>query len=185
MKRSILFGALIAGLSCSDSSGPTNMGTLTFTYTGAGGGTYSASGPAPAADGNPPTATSWAVGGVNAANAHATVGGSTPRTAGLIDFAVLTFDRATVGSVEIDPGCNWDDDVCAAMILFLNFQSNGDQADFYCGLTAGTLVITEISGGRIKGTFSGTGECSDGVNAPTAFTVTNGTFDVAVVAGFI
>ena len=176
-----LAAVLIGALSCSDATGPDIRGTVTFTYTGAGGGTFSASGDAPALIA-PPTGTSWAVGYVQAGESF--VGGSTPRSGGLVDLAIVRLERTTPGSESIDPTCNIDGSAsCTGMVLFLNFNGNGDTGDFFCGLTSGTIVLTEVSSSRARGTFSGSGNCVDGTGGnPSVFTVSNGAFDVALVA---
>lgn len=173
----VLFGAL----SCSDSSGPDVRGSLAFTYTGAGGGSFSASGDAPAFTA-PPTGTSWAVGFVQAGESH--VAGSTPRSGGLVDLAILRLERTTPGPESIDPACDIDGSAsCTGMVLFLNFNGNGDTGDFFCGLTSGTIVLTEMGSSRARGTFSGNGNCSAGTGGATSvFSVSNGVFDVALVA---
>ena len=172
----VLFGAL----SCSDSSGPEIRGSLSLTYTGAGGGTFSASGDAPSLTA-PPTGTSWAVGYMQAGETH--VAGSAPRSGGRVDLAILRLERTTAGSVSIDPACNIDGSAsCTGMELLLNFNGNGDTGDFFCALTSGTIVLTEVSS-RAKGTFSGSGNCIAGTGgAVTAFSVITGSFDVALVA---
>jgi hypothetical protein len=69
------------------------------------------------------------------------------------------------------------------MDFYLNFNGNGDTGDFFCALTSGTIVLTEVSSSRAKGTFSGSGSCvAGGGGASSAFSVSNGTFDVALVA---
>jgi hypothetical protein len=173
----VLFGAL----ACSESSGPNIHGSLAFTYTGAGGGTYSASGDAPASNA-PPTGTSWAAGYVEANESH--VAGSTPRSGVLIDLAILRVERTTPGSESIDPACNIDGSAsCTGMDFYLNFNGDGDTGDFFCGLTSGTIVLTEVSSSRAKGTFSGSGSCFDGTGGGSSvFSVSDGAFDVALIA---
>jgi len=173
----VLFGAL----SCSDSSGPEVRGSLAFTYTGAGGGTFSASGDAPTFTA-PPTGTSWAAGYVEAGETY--VVGSRPRSSVLVDLAIIRLERSTPGSESIDPACNIDGSAsCTGMELLLNFNGNGDTGDFFCGLTSGTIVLTEVGSGRAQGTFSGNGSCITGTGgASSAFSVSNGAFDVALVA---
>jgi hypothetical protein len=97
---------------------------------------------------------------------------------------LLRIVRTTAGSETIDDDCDIDGSAaCTTMILFLNFNGNGDTGDFFCRLTSGTILLTSTSGGRAEGTFSGAGECAAGTGgAITAFTVTNGTFDVALVS---
>lgn len=182
MTRGFVVVALFASLSCSDSSGPDTLGSLSFTFTGGGGGTFTVSGAAPSFSAAPPTGTTWAAGYLQAGEMF--VGGSRPRSAGLVDLALLRVGRTTTGSETIDADCNIDGTAaCNGMILFLNFNGNGDTGDFFCGLTSGTITVTSASSGRARGTFSGGGECVAGTGgASSAFTVTNGTFDVALVA---
>ena len=173
---------LLGALACSDSSGPDLRGSVAFTYTGAGGGSFSAAGNAPSLTTAPPTGTSWAVAYVQTGESY--VVGSTPRSGGLVDLAILRLERTTPGSESIDPACDIDGGVsCSGMQLSLNFNGNGDTGDFFCGLTSGTIVLTEVSSGRVKGTFSGSGDCLPGTGgASSAFSVSDGTFDVALVA---
>ena len=182
MTLAILCVVLFGALSCSDPSAPGTRGSLTFAFTGAGGGTFNASGDAPALTAPPPTGTSWAMGVVQAGETH--VAASSPRSGGLVDLALLRFERTTVGSESIDLACNIDGSAsCTGMEFYLNFNGNGDTGDFFCALTTGTIVLTEVSGSRAKGTFSGNGNCSAGTGgASSAFSVSNGAFDVALVA---
>jgi len=182
MRHVLVSAALFSALSCSDSSGPGIHGSLAFTYTGAGGGTFSASGDAPAFGAPPPPGTSW-VGGYVQAN-QSFVGGSTPRSGVLIDLAIVRVERTTPGSESIDPACNIDGSApCTGMNFYLNFNGDGDTGDFFCGLTSGTIVLTAVSSSRAKGTFSGSGSCFDGTGGgPSVFSVSNGSFDVALVA---
>ena len=171
---------LLGALACSETSAPENQGSMAFTFSGAGGGVFSASGNTPAL-GALPTATSWAVGFIDAGETHAA--GSRPRSSGRVDLAILRIAGTTAGSASIDPACNIDGDVaCTGMELLLNFNGSGDTGDFFCALTSGTIVLAEISASRAKGTFSGSGDCLPGTGgAASAFTVSNGTFDVALV----
>jgi hypothetical protein len=182
MSRVLVYLVLFGALSCSDSSGPETRGSLAFTYTGAGGGSFAASGNPPAFTAPAPNETSWAGGYVEAGETH--LGASNPRSGGLIDLAVLRLERTTPGSGDIDVACNIDGSApCTGMTLFLNFNGNGDTGDFFCALTSGTIVLTELSSSRAKGTFSGNGDCIDGTGgAPSPFSVSNGAFDVALVA---
>ena len=181
MRLVLVSGVLFGALSCSDSSGPETRGSLSFTYTGAGGGTFSASGDAPTLTA-PPTGTSWAVGYVQGNESY--VAGSTPRSGVLVNLAILRLERTTPGSESVDAACDIDGSAsCTGMELLLNFNGNGDTGDFFCGLTSGTIVLTEVSSSRAKGTFSGNGNCIAGTGgASSVFAVSNGAFDVALVA---
>ena len=181
MKLALVAVVLLGTLSCSDSTGPSGTeGTVSFTYTGAGGGSFNASGNAPSFT-IPPTGTSWAVGYVDAGDTY--IVGSRPRSGGLQDLAGIRLGRTTTGSAIIDPTCNIDSGTsCTGMELLLNFNGNGDTADFFCDLTSGTIVVTEMTTSRAKGTFSGSGTCVTGTGgASSAFSVSDGTFDVAMV----
>ena len=128
------------------------------------------------------TGTSWAAGFVQTGETH--VGASNPRSGGLVDLAILRLERTTPGSESIDPACNIDGSTsCTGMDFYLNFNGNGDTGDFFCSLTSGTIVLTEVTSSRAKGTFSGSGNCVDGTGgASEGFSVSNGAFDVALVA---
>ena len=176
MRLALVSIVLLGALACSDSAGP-GQGSVAFTYTGAGGGNFSASGDAAFT-----TGTSWAAGFVQTGETH--VGASNPRSGGLVDLAILRLERTTPGSESIDPACNIDGSTsCTGMDFYLNFNGNGDTGDFFCGLTSGTIVLTEVTSSRAKGTFSGSGNCVDGTGgASEGFSVSNGAFDVALVA---
>lgn len=182
MTRGLVVMALFAALSCSDSSGPNRLGSMSFTYSGGGGGTFTASGNAPSFSAPPPTGTTWAGGYIEAGEMF--LGGSRPRTGGLVDVALLRIGRTTTGSESIDANCDIDGIVpCTGMFLFLNFNGDGDTGDFFCALTSGTIVVASVSGSRAQGTFSGAGQCLTGTGgASSQFIVSSGEFDVALVA---
>src|SRR5688572_29120975 len=100
MMRGLLFVAAFASLSCGDSSGPNILGSLAFTLTAGGVGTFSASGAAHSFNAPPPTGTSWATGYIESGEMF--VGGGRPRSAGLMDLALLRIGRTTMGSATID-----------------------------------------------------------------------------------
>lgn len=181
MKRVLVGLAMLGALSCSDTTEPSVFGSVSFTYTGGGGGTFTASGSAPSFAA-PPTATSWAVGYTDAGETY--VVASKPRSGAQVDLAILRIQRTTIGTETIDATCDTDGGTaCTGMMLSLNFNGNGDTGDFFCALTTGSIVVTDVSASRIKGTFSGSGSCVAGTGGtPGAFTVTGGTFDVASVA---
>jgi hypothetical protein len=51
-----------------------------------------------------------------------------------------------------------------------------------CRLTAGTVTVTSLSTTRAVGTLSGSGTCTAQSGATSAFTVTNGAFDLGIYA---
>ena len=149
--------------------------------TRAGSGSFSAAGNAPSFTAPPPTGTSWTLGYVDAGETH--VIASSPRSGVLVDLVIIRFERTTAGSVTIDATCNIDGGTpCTGMDFYRNFNGDGDTGDFFCALTSGTIVVTEASSSRVKGTVSGSGSCIAGTGGATsAFSVSNGAFDVALV----
>ena len=168
--------SLAALVGCSGSPGPDLdvSGTLAFSYSGGVSGTFSASGPFVL----DPAAADYAVGGRDGASI--VIAASRPRTAMTHDVVSMVIPRLTSGSSIVDDTCLSFE--CAGLLLTLG-ESNDDGFGFLqaCHLTVGTLTIATIGDERATGTFSGTGECSSSTNATTAFEVTDGTFDVALV----
>lgn len=172
---------LFTALSCSDPAAPAAQGSVSFTYTGAGGGSFSASGAAPSFNAPPPTDASWVFGYVESGELH--IAGGRPRSSGRSDLAILRLERTIAGSATIDASCNIDGDVsCTGLELLLNFNGNGDTGDFFCSLTSGAIVLTEVNASRARGTVSGNGTCIPGTGgSASAFSVSNGAFDVPLV----
>lgn len=181
MKLVSVCAVLFTAISCSDPAAPAAQGSVSFTYSGAGGGTFSASGAAPSFNAPPPTTASWVFGYVESGEMY--VAGGRPRSGGLLDLAILRLERTTPGSTSIDASCNIDGDVtCTGMEFLLNFNGNGDAGDFFCSLTSGAIVVTEVNASRARGTVSGEGTCVPGTGgSASAFSVSNGTFDVPMV----
>ena len=175
----VLFAASLAILaSCGDSSGPgNNSGTVGFSYSGATAGSFNASGRLPL---NGQTETvQWAAGFRSDVDVAIGVIATSPRNSTSHDFFILQIPRLTTGSATIDPSCTADN--CAVVLVDINANNSTSEAEFSCGLTAGTLTLTSVTSSRAEGTFSGTGECVS-LAGTTAFTVTNGTFDVALIS---
>ena len=180
----LVIGASLALLaSCKDSStSPSGFsGTLSFSYSGAITGNFSASGVMPAATGAMETS-AWAAGEVSTVDGVTYVAAATPRNSTSHDFFGFYVERTTPGSSSASDNCTSN---CAFVGFEFGMQNGaGNTWLQICSLTTGTVAITEITATRVKGTFSGTGECVPfGSSTPQAFTVTNGTFDVALVSG--
>lgn len=99
------------------------------------------------------------------------------------DFAGVVIPRVSAGSVEIDGMCPGE--LCPEVSLALEVRTDDvfDQARYSCSLEDGTIRIESISGGRAKGTFSGTGRCTGqpGTEDLDEFAITGGTFNVKVI----
>ena len=179
-QRLILAASLLLLAGCkSDSTNPAVLtGSLDFTYSGGISGTFTVSGQFPTSTTSQET-TPWAAGEV--VSGTTSVVAAMPRNATSHDFFLMDLPRTTVGSSTVVSGCTVN---CAdVFIVFGNANGTGSGFLQSCFLLTGTLSITEISATRVKGTFSGTGSCVGPTGTTTTFTITGGTFDVALVPG--
>lgn len=195
MRRSFVLLAL-AALACSDVSGPTlalPSGSLHVWYdVPADGGerSLSATGELSLVEGRL-EATGFAAAGQSAkVPEKLTVVGFTPlaengtRTGRV--FAVTLPIGSGGRTVPILENCF--DATCAATLFFNGVDADdphrevNPSVDRACALTAGSVVITEQSAARVKGTFSGTGYCVyDNRTDPfLPFAVDSATFDVPI-----
>ena len=176
----ILLPSLALLASCGG-DGPTTIvafdGALTFTYSGGNSGTFNASGSLPTSASGQATA-SWA-----AAQATATtemvIAASTPRSATTHDLVGIFIQRNTVGTETVNSSCSFN---CNGLDITIGAANSGSTFTSTCYLTSGSIAITEKSATRMKGTFSGAGQCMTSTGSSQgAWTVTNGTFDVPIV----
>jgi hypothetical protein len=168
-------------LACSDSTGPSGLnGTITFTF---GGQVFTITGSAPATGTEPGPNANVVAGNIDV-GLNQTIAIAMKLSGGeASDFVVIGINRSTVGSTSIEAECDPEADTCTGMVYFQNASGTGTAASLVCGLISGTVEITEVTGSRIKGTFSGTGECYDeSLDDISAFNVTAGSFNVALVA---
>lgn len=181
--RVLLLAVFALLASCEDASGPGGLfaGTMTFDFTGAGGGTFNVTGGIPLSDDNL-FRQDWAIGARDDENGVLGLTAVRAQGGGNFDQVVVTIPRLTPGSATIDADCAGAD--CAAFGFILG--SHEDEIGSFeqsCVLTAGTLTIATISSSRATGSFSGFGICTSGSNVETDFTVNSGTFDVVVGSG--
>ena len=182
MQRLLLVGVGLTLMGCKgDTTAPTGVasGSLSFSYTGAGGAaTYSASGSAPGIGGTSPGTVPWAAAHRDATTQSIVVSAAIPRTSSTWDIAAVNLERLTVGSNTFDSSCT-----AQCPFVGVSFGATLDAASyqFVCLLTSGTVAITSVSSTRVVGTFSGTGDCGDSTGVSSAFTVTSGSFDVPLV----
>jgi hypothetical protein len=182
LSKRLVLAASLALLGCSSdkATAPTGLvGTFSFSYSGAISGTFNATGALPGTPAGMET-TSWAAAEISTADGETGVLAATPRSASSHDIAGLFMERVTPGAATISDTCQTQ---CGFALMTFG-QANGTGTTFLqeCFITVGSITITEVTTTRVKGTFSGTGEClAFGSQTPAAFTVTNGTFDVALV----
>lgn len=182
--RLLLLGAFALLASCEDASGPNGLfaGTVTFNFTGAGGGTFNVTGGIPLSEDNF-YRQDWAIGARDDAEGLLGLTAVRAQGGGTFDQVVVTIPRLTPGSANIEANCTGSD--CAGFGFILGSHED-DILSFEqsCVLTAGTLTIATISSSRATGSFSGFGICTSGSDVDTDFTVNSGTFDVVVGSGF-
>lgn len=177
--------SLLAGCGGDKASGPTGLaGALSFSYSGALSGSFNVTGQMPVSQSQMET-TSWATGEIVASGAGAGtyVIGATPRTASTHDFVYIVANRTNPGTATI----NYDNctvEPCSTVFVVFGFD-NGSGTGYLqdCYLQTGTITITEVTATRVKGTFSGSGLCFTQGQTETAWTVSNGSFDVALTPG--
>jgi hypothetical protein len=166
---------------CGDSTGlGSKTGSLSFSYSGARSGSFSASGEYRA------TTTSFvkqpfAVGskGVENGVAFISVLSYQPVTSTTGDVAIVLLPNVTAPTtLSLDSTCDTDACPLAAVVFDTDPDVDEDESDFYV-FDSGTLQVTSVASGRITGTFSGT---ATEFLSDAAITVTNGTFDVPLVS---
>jgi hypothetical protein len=174
--------AVLVGCGRDNPAGPSGgaSGTVTFAYTGGGGGTFNVSGVMPTLQAQA-GASNWAAGHRDTPNTQTEVFGARTRGGGRYDAAFVGINRLTVGSSQVQADCDPETDNCSGMVLVVNISEADDNFDFVCLLATGSIAITEITSSRAKGTFTGTGECFNSNFNVSSFSVTNGTFDVPLV----
>lgn len=177
----VLLATAFAGLaSCSDSNTPNGAasGTVSFTFTGGGGGSYNVTGAIPVNQASLYT-TAWAAGERIDANGTVEVLSIRPQTSGTFDEVYIGIPRTTAGNSTIDVNCSAA--ACAEVLFLIGTNVSGTQFQFLCTLEAGTVTIASISSSRVSGSFGGTGTCDNGTSLQ-AFTVTGGSFDVPLLS---
>jgi len=179
-----LAAASIALSACGDgtgSSGTTASGSLSFDYSGARSGSYRASGTFQRTSDSTFAKQPFAVG------ARGTVSGTTfvdllsyqPVNAQTGHMVLIELPNVTApATFSLNGSCDTDDCPLAGLVFDTDPSASEDSSDLYF-FDTGTLQVTSVSSGRIRGTFSGTATQFLGEQT---ITVTNGTFDVPLVS---
>jgi hypothetical protein len=181
-RRSNLFVLLFVVSACGDGSAAPgeSKGTLTFTYTGAGGGSFSATGGISDLRNGSQSTAAFVVASKNAADTSTSIVANRPRGRGFYDLADIIIDRQTVGAGTISASCSPTVFVaCSEFTVLFNLIMGDRTGATSCTLVAGTITIEAISAGHVRGSFSGTGTCrDDSPSPPSVFAVSNGSFSV-------
>ena len=181
-----LLGALATLAACGGdgtalTAPPPAGSSLTVTYSGPAAGTLRAEG-TPSLSGpmlGQTFAVAYPMGGGGPYLVHATRG-----AAASDDWVDVQLPAARAGTFAIDTDrCGWWDAACPNVHLALEVpRTNAAQARHTCRLDRGTIEVTATGGGRLRGTFRGTGACITATGAVVdGFAVTAGAFDVAVL----
>ena len=159
-------------------------GTVTFNYSGGGGGSYSATGSLlSTASQATAQSTTWSTGWKDNADGSTNIASNVAVTSTLSNFFGIIINRQTAGTATIDPNCtSTNTTACTDVVLFIGFTAASGNFTSVCALESGSVVIATISATKVTGTFSGTGTCVTSTGTPSTFTITNGSFDVPLQA---
>lgn len=157
------------------------------------GGSFSASG-APELDASGrPGVQAWAVAGSHPTNGPLVPPGSklavvafSPR-GGQGDLLVLTLPRVSgPTSVQIDDHCAAVNCTRGLILLGVSPHAPHDGVRGACEFSTGTVQITSVSGGRVRGTFAATGWCTVDLRTSPVYSITvpEGEFDVPISEEF-
>jgi hypothetical protein len=177
-------GIALASCGGDDPTEPTTVsGSLAYSYTGAGATSataYSASGSIPLNVTNNFGTNSWAAGSVNSTNSETDIAASVPRGNNTWDLTVITINRTTAGTAQINASCTAAN--CTEVAVIFGSSQTESSFTYFCELTTGSVTISSISSSNATGTFSGTGTCTSATGVTTNFTVTSGTFNVGLTS---
>ncbi|CAN5489483.1 hypothetical protein BH09GEM1_BH09GEM1_10850 [soil metagenome] len=158
-------------------------GSLSFNFTGGGGGTYNATGGISSATlASTPYTTTWAAGYKDTNDNSTNIAANVPRTSTTSDFAAITFKGQAAATVSIANSCTATTTVaCNSVSLLIGQSSSGAVFTSFCTLTSGTITIASISSTNVSGSFSGAGTCVTSTGSSTTWIVTNGSFSVPLL----
>lgn len=194
--RSVLFStALAAAVACGD--GPTQpeaaAGSLSFTYSGAQSGTLTVTGALNPRAG--PPSSDGAVAWTDREDGVTVITGVRTRGTTNADMIQIALPRVTTPrTFTLNAGCAPALTVlaCPLAIIGIDVPIQAPQpgtalreppAGLYL-FTAGTIVVTSVSGTRVTGTFQGSAETLgfEPLVPSKVIAVTNGTFDVPILS---
>jgi hypothetical protein len=171
--RMLVAALLVVAAGCGDGTGPFGInGTLSFSHSGATTGTFNASGSVLVIN---PDAATWAAGARDEATQSIAIAANVAQSGSTFDNVVIDFPQVDAGTVAIGAGAN-----NANVAISFDMTASGSAA-WVCGLTSGSVVVSSVSGSRVRGSFSGSGTCLPNGGAPVAFAVSNGSFDVPLL----
>ncbi len=188
MSRALLAAAAAALLvlpACGDSTAPERAGgSVSFSYEGSLRGSFSASGPLEVDSGGVPHYRSYGAGvkWLSQGTEWVRVVAGAPGAGGRGDVIFLRLPNAT-GPRTYAVRLICEMEPCARAGFMKDATWSNGQGRFFT-MTSGTIQITDASGGRLRGSFSGVmvdyQDLVSGTYATRQIRIDNGTFDVPV-----
>ena len=187
-KRLAILASLSVLMACGSDSvtspiDAATSGSLSFSYTGGGGGTYTATGGISSATlASAPYATTWAAGYKDATTNSTNIAANIVRTSTTSDVVIITIkgQTASTGSIVVD--CTpTSTSACNSVTLLVGKTSSGTTFGNICSLTSGTITIASLSSLNANGSFSGSGTCVTSTGGTSAWVVINGLFNVPLL----
>ena len=187
-KRIAITAALFLLAACGSDSATNAIngaisGSLSFNYSGGGGGSFSATGGiTSAAIASSPFTTTWAAGFKEATDNSTNIAANIPRTSTTSDLTAITVKGQSTGTFNIDVNCLATSvSTCNDVTLFIAQSAGGQTFSYACSFTSGSITVSTLSSTSAVGIFSGSGVCFTPTGANSAFVVTNGTFNVPLL----
>ena len=181
-KISLLLLALLLPLAaCGDDDdpiGPSTTGSLSFTYSGDIGGSFSVSGE-PRLDSRGLPQNEFAVATREAGEVF--IAGFRPGQESTFDLFGIQLEGVT--SPRTIQLCPVPTTGCPSAGLFLELSSTGTSFGRAYVLISGSITVSEINADRVRGSFQGTGILVDPVTGPDltrTINISNGQFNVPV-----
>ena len=187
-RRLAVLASLSVLMACGSDSGTNPItavtsGSVSFSYTGGGGGSYNASGGISSATlAATPFTTTWAAGYKDATDNSTNIASNIPRTGTTSDLVVITIKGQTASTGTIAVGCVPTSTVaCNSVSLLIGQSSSGATFSNICSLESGSITLASISSTNATGSFSGSGTCVSSAGATSAWVVLNGAFNVPLL----
>ena len=187
--KRIATGVALSLLAACGSDSATNVingavsGSLSFNYTGGGGGSFSATGAiTSAALASSPFTTMWAAGFKDSTDNSTNIAANIPRTSTTSDLTAITVKGQSTGTFNIDVNCVGSSTSACNDVALFTAQSAGAQTfGNACSLTSGSITVSTLSSTSAVGTFAGSGTCVTPTGGTSTWVVINGTFNVPLL----
>lgn len=187
MKKALIAAAAALSLAAcgGDSTGSDKAsGSLSFSYSGARSGSYSASGKYEELNGNSFTKREFAVATTDNSSGTPAIAmlSYNPVSSTRGDLTLFAFTRPnSAGTIAVDDDNCVSDDCPLGLFAFnVNPDVSSTTGETYYYLTKGTISVTAISSSNVSGTFQGKAVDLD---SGDTLRVTNGSFNVPIVSG--